>query len=41
LSKKKAEEAKSEIAADAEMDVLQNELEGELQRERLLREELR
>ncbi|XP_052209273.1 kinetochore protein SPC24 homolog, partial [Diospyros lotus] len=36
----KAEEAKSEIAADAEMDVLQDELEEELQRERLLREDI-
>ncbi|KAE9447587.1 hypothetical protein C3L33_20512, partial [Rhododendron williamsianum] len=41
LSKKKADEAKSEAVADAEMDFLQKELEEELQREHLLREELR
>lgn len=41
LSKKKADEAKSEAVADAEMDFLQKELEEELKREHLLREELR
>ncbi|KAI8557121.1 hypothetical protein RHMOL_Rhmol05G0310600 [Rhododendron molle] len=41
LRKKKADEAKSEAVADAEMDFLQKELEEELQREHLLREELR
>uniref|UniRef100_A0A5B7AC95 Uncharacterized protein n=1 Tax=Davidia involucrata TaxID=16924 RepID=A0A5B7AC95_DAVIN len=39
--KQKANEAKSEAAGDAEIDFLQKELEEELQRERLLREELR
>jgi len=41
LSKKKADAAKSEAVADAEMDLLQKELEEELQREHLLREEFR
>lgn len=40
-SKKKADTAKSEAVADAEMGFLQKELEEELQREHLLREELR
>uniref|UniRef100_A0A5B7AEA9 Plectin-like n=1 Tax=Davidia involucrata TaxID=16924 RepID=A0A5B7AEA9_DAVIN len=39
--KQKANEAKSEAAGDAEIAFLQKELEEELQRERLLREELR
>ena len=41
MSKKKADEAKSEVVSNAEMSLLQKELEEELQRERLLREELR
>ncbi|KAL6987884.1 hypothetical protein U1Q18_013631 [Sarracenia purpurea var. burkii] len=40
-SKKKIAEVKSEVAADAEIDLLEKELEEELQRECLLREELR
>ncbi|XAR68775.1 hypothetical protein NMG60_11000139 [Bertholletia excelsa] len=40
LNKKKADEAKSEVAADAEMNLLQQELEEELHREHLLRKEL-
>ncbi|PSS32709.1 Myosin-2 like [Actinidia chinensis var. chinensis] len=41
MSKKKADEARSEVASNAEMSLLEKELEEELQRERLLREELR
>ena len=41
MSKKKTDEAKFEVASDAEMSLLQKELEEELQRERLLRKELR
>ena len=41
MSKKKADEAKSEVVSNAEMSLLQKELEEELQRERLLRKELR
>lgn len=41
LSKQKAEEARSEVSASAELDFLQKELEEELRKERFLREELR
>ena len=41
MFKQKTDETKSEIAEDAEIDLLQKELEGEFQREHLLREELR
>ncbi|PSS34712.1 Clathrin heavy chain linker domain-containing protein [Actinidia chinensis var. chinensis] len=41
MSKKKTDEAKFEVASDAEINLLQKELEEELQRERLLRKELR
>ncbi|KAL9315282.1 hypothetical protein ACSQ67_016283 [Phaseolus vulgaris] len=39
--KQKIEEARSETAADAELDLLQRELEEELEKERLLKEEFR
>lgn len=39
--KRKTEEAKSAVTADAELDLLEKELEEELRRERLLGEELR
>ncbi|KAF8364651.1 hypothetical protein HHK36_032384 [Tetracentron sinense] len=39
--KQKIDETKSELVADANLDSLQRELEDELQRERLLQEELR
>ncbi|XP_044488335.1 kinetochore protein SPC24 homolog [Mangifera indica] len=39
--KQKTERAKSEVAAEAEVDHLQNELEEELHKERALQEELR
>jgi len=38
---KKTEEAKSEVAADAEIDLLQKELEVEMEKEHLLMDELR
>lgn len=41
LSKQKAEEARSEVAESAELDFLRKELEEELQKERLLSQELR
>lgn len=41
LCKKRADASKSEAVADAEMDLLQEELKEGLQREHLLREELR
>ncbi|XP_062166294.1 kinetochore protein SPC24 homolog [Alnus glutinosa] len=41
VCKKKTEEAKSEAAADAEIDLLQQELEEEIKKEHLLMEELR
>ncbi|XP_057512853.1 kinetochore protein SPC24 homolog isoform X2 [Actinidia eriantha] len=41
MSKKKTDEAKFEVASDTEMSLLRKELEEELQRERLLRKELR
>ncbi|KAJ7961132.1 plectin-like [Quillaja saponaria] len=41
VSKQKTEEAKSEVAADADLDRLQKELEEELKKEHLLSEELR
>ncbi|CAL5430593.1 unnamed protein product [Camellia sinensis] len=40
VCKKKSDEARSEVASDAETDLLQQELEEEFQRERLLQEEL-
>lgn len=39
--KQKTDEAKSDAATDAEINFLEKELEGELQREQMLREELR
>ena len=39
--KQKKEEARSESAADAELDLLQRELEEELEKERMLKEEFR
>ncbi|XP_014498316.1 uncharacterized protein LOC106759585 [Vigna radiata var. radiata] len=39
--KQKIEEARSETVADAELDLLQRELEEELEKERLLKEEFR
>ncbi|KAK7395074.1 hypothetical protein VNO78_15616 [Psophocarpus tetragonolobus] len=39
--KQKIEEARSETAADAELDLLSSQLEEELQKEQLLKEELR
>lgn len=39
--KQKMDEAKSEAATDTEINLLEKELEGELQREQMLREELR
>jgi len=39
--KQKIEEARSETAADADLDLLQRELEEELEKERLLKEEFR
>lgn len=39
--KQRTTEAQSEAAAEAEIDKLQKELEQEIQREQLLREELR
>lgn len=39
--KQKTERAKSEVAAEAEVDHLQIELEEELEKERALQEELR
>ncbi|KAJ9694038.1 hypothetical protein PVL29_009832 [Vitis rotundifolia] len=39
--KRKTDEAKSDAATDAEINFLEKELEGELQREQMLREELR
>ncbi|KAJ7950027.1 plectin-like [Quillaja saponaria] len=41
VCKQKMEEAKSEVAADAELDHLRKELEDELEKDRMLREELR
>ncbi|KAK1398164.1 hypothetical protein POM88_008027 [Heracleum sosnowskyi] len=41
LCNQKIDAAKSEVAADSELDMLQKELEEELERERLLRDELR
>lgn len=41
VCKKKTEEAKSETAADAEIDLLQQELEEEIKKEHLLMDELR
>ncbi|GAA0147392.1 hypothetical protein LIER_07103 [Lithospermum erythrorhizon] len=41
MCKQKIVEAKSEQASDAELDLLQNELDDELKREHLIREELR
>lgn len=41
VCKKKTEEAKSEVAADAEIDLLQKELEVEMEKEHLLMDELR
>ncbi|KAM7463930.1 hypothetical protein LguiA_032051 [Lonicera macranthoides] len=41
VCKQKIEEAKSEVVADEEIDLLQKELEEELQRESFLKEELR
>ncbi|XP_059463130.1 kinetochore protein SPC24 homolog [Corylus avellana] len=41
VCKKKTEEAKSEAAADAEIDLLQQELEEEIKKEHLLMDELR
>lgn len=41
VCKKKTEEAKSEVAADAEIDLLQKELEVEIEKEHLLMDELR
>ncbi|KAG5037851.1 hypothetical protein glysoja_042055 [Glycine soja] len=38
--KQKIEEARSETAADADLDLLQRELEEELEKERLLKEEM-
>ncbi|CAL5430592.1 unnamed protein product [Camellia sinensis] len=40
VSKKKSDEARSEAASDAEMDLFQQELEEDFHRERLLQEEL-
>uniref|UniRef100_A0A164Z6V2 Uncharacterized protein n=2 Tax=Daucus carota subsp. sativus TaxID=79200 RepID=A0A164Z6V2_DAUCS len=37
----KIDAAKSEVASDSELDMLQKELEEELERERLLKDELR
>ncbi|KAK7339933.1 hypothetical protein VNO77_20620 [Canavalia gladiata] len=39
--KQKVEEARSETAADANLDLLQRELDEELEKERLLKEEFR
>ncbi|KAF7825502.1 kinetochore protein SPC24-like protein [Senna tora] len=39
--KQKTEQARSEISADAELDLLQGELEEELKKEQFLEEELR
>lgn len=39
--KQKTDEAKSDAATDAEINFLEKELEGELQREQMIREELR
>jgi len=39
--KQKIEEARSETVADADLDLLQRELEKELEKERLLKEEFR
>lgn len=39
--KQKIEEARSETAADADLELLQRELEEELEKERLLKEEFR
>lgn len=39
--KQKTKQARSEVAADSELDLLQGELEEELEKERLLGEELR
>ncbi|GFS38571.1 hypothetical protein Acr_00g0058360 [Actinidia rufa] len=41
LSKKKADEEKSEVAADMELDLLQKELEEELDTELLFRDQFR
>jgi hypothetical protein len=41
ICKKKTEEAKSEVAADAEIDLLQKELEEEIEKEHLLMDEHR
>lgn len=41
LCKQKTEAAKAEVASDAEIHLLQKELDEELQRETLLQEELR
>ncbi|KAK1562477.1 hypothetical protein Q3G72_012590 [Acer saccharum] len=41
VCKQKIEQAKSEVAAEAEVDHLQKELEEEFEKERLLQEELR
>lgn len=41
VCKQKTERAKSEVAAEAEVDHLQKELEEELEKERALQEELR
>ncbi|KAK4582329.1 hypothetical protein RGQ29_025491 [Quercus rubra] len=41
VCKKKTEEAKSEVAADAEIDLLQKELEVEMEKEHSLMDELR
>lgn len=39
--KQKTEQARSEVVADAELDLLQRELDEELEKERMLGEELR
>jgi hypothetical protein len=39
--KQKIEDARSETAADAELELLQRELDEELEKERLLKEEFR
>ena len=41
LCKQKTEAAKAEVASDAEINLLQKDLDDELQRESLLQEELR
>lgn len=39
--KKRTEEAKTEVAADSEIDLLQKELDEEIQKEHFLMDELR